>query len=632
MAGFRELIPDLAPEQLELVHGTTVGTNAFLERKGARTVLITTKGFEDVLWIGRQARPELYNLDVRKPPEIIPRENVLGLDERMDSQGLSVKKITQEEIGRAERFCEERDAQSVAVCFLHAYANQVHEQQVANALSGRRHVSFSSGTLPEFREFERFSTTLINAYLGPVLGRYIDNLCSSLPGAGIFVQQSNGGCIPAEGAGTHAVHTLLSGPAGGVQAAWDLARDHGVQGIITLDMGGTSTDVSLCRGGLSYTRDYQIQGYPVAVPMLDIHTVGAGGGSVAWIDSGGLLRVGPQSAGADPGPVCYGRGGSLTVTDANLFLGRLIPDFFLAGRMKIYPERIRPKLEKLGLRLGLSAEEAALGILKLVNTNMTQAIRTVSLEKGHDPRKFALVCFGGAAGLHAADLAGELDVPRIIIPSMAGVFSAQGMAEADLVMDRSMAFICNNAGDRHSEIRAALSGLTEKMTEDMRESGLEPDMAVLEPAIDARYQGQSYELTIPWADDWPAIFEAEHRRLYGYSLPENVLEVTALRIRARICRKLSLGCGMNGEECIPDGGRGRIPDMTTKKGHMHLAQETVVMFEDGPSTVPLALRKDFAYGENRKGPVLIIDDFTTVLVPVGWTASAAENALVMERS
>ena len=619
LQGLSALFPGMDPSTIEMVHGTTVGTNAFLERKGARTVLLATLGLEDVLWIGRQARPRLFDLLASRPPGIVSRRNVLGLKERISWQGKELVGLSPAEISRAKAFCKERNAESVAVCLLHSYANPAHEKALAGALrSDGFLVSASHEVLPEFREFERTSTTVINAYLGPVVGNYVERLRASLPGARLFIQQSNGGCGLAAGVGHRAVHTLLSGPAGGVQAAWKLGQALGMKNLITLDMGGTSTDVSLCPGKLTYTRDYKIQGFPVAIPILDIHTVGAGGGSIAWVDSGGMLRVGPKSAGADPGPACYGRGDRITVTDANLFLQRLHPRFFLAGRMDLYPERVGPRMAELGKKVGLSPVETALGIVRLVNTNMVQALRAVSLERGYDPRDFVLVCFGGAAGLHAAELAEELEMERVLFPAMAGVFSARGMAESDLVFHRSNAFILRRAQECRSELRDAMARLCASVREEVARQGLDADALRLEAFLDARYQGQSFELTVPWNEDWVDCFSAEHQRLYGYRLDGRDLETTALRIRATLARGMPVedaGWKVDGHE-RPLGIR-QVP----------------VCFDSGVKDSLVIYRKELEREERSvRGPALILDDFTTMLVPPGWRTRSLGAHILLERA
>lgn len=417
-----------------------------------------------------------------------------------------------------------------------------------------------------------------------------------------------------------AVSTLLSGPAAGVQAAWNLGVRLGLKRLITLDMGGTSTDVSLCAEGPIYTRDYTIEGYPVAITMLDIHTVGAGGGSIAWIDQGGLLKVGPESAGAEPGPACYGKGEDLTVTDANLFLGRLRPDHFLGGKMALYPERVGPRMATLGERMGLSPIDVAKGIIQLVNTNMVHAIRAVSLERGHDPRKFSLVCFGGAAGLHAAELAKELGIPRVVIPSMAGVFSAQGMAEADIVLDGSEAFLIRRAQGQYPLIADAMDRLCRKMMNDARRVGADTGPMTLEPFLDARYHGQSFEITVPFSRHWASNFAAIHSRLYGYHMPGVDIEVTALRTRVRI-KKDTL------PHAAPYPGNGTNAGLERPIARIG---EVPIEFRDGQLPTPLIYRKDIGEAATFDGPALVVDDFTTILLPPGWTMTSIEGNLILE--
>ncbi len=624
LQGLSALFPGIDPADVELIHGTTVGTNAFLERKGARTVLLTTAGFEDVFWIGRQARPRLFDLMATRPPEIIPREHVLGVKERVSWQGEVLSGLDSSQIERAREFCLQKQAQSVAICLLHSYANPAHEKALVRALNGLGfQITASHQVLPEFREFERVSTTLINAYLAPVVGKYVDRLEESLPGARIFIQQSNGGCRPARGIGEQAVHTLLSGPAGGVQAAWNLGQELGMQNIITLDMGGTSTDVSLCPGDLTFTRDYKIEGFPVAIPILDIHTVGAGGGSIAWVDSGGVLRVGPESAGADPGPACYGKGERITVTDANLFLGRLRPDSFLSGRMKIFPERVSPRMSELGRKIGLSPHETALGIIKLVNINMVQALRTVSIERGYDPRSFVLVCFGGAAGLHAAELAEELEMERVLLPAMAGVFSARGMAEADLVLHRSQAVIVRKAQDKFAMLQEAVNNLQTSLREEASALGLDETAMQIDAFVDARYQGQSFELTVPWGREWMDHFAGEHERLYGYRLRDRSMEITAVRVRAKVAQSSKL------KAHVTESAMFKAERETGRRD----VQRIPVHFQSGPKDSLMIYRKEIQREKIIiQGPALVLDDFTTILVPPGWNIRPLGAHLLLERA
>ncbi len=611
----------------DIVHGTTVGTNAFLERKGARTVLITTAGFEDVLFIGRQNRPALYDFMVQKPAPIIHRNHIFGVRERMAYDGKVIIPLEEQDIEDALEFCRSLKPESVAICFLHSYANPEHEVFMQERLSDALNipVTTSSSVLPEFREYERLCTTLINAYLNPVVGNYIRRLSSHVEGAGLYIQQSNGGCLPADSMGDRAVTTLLSGPAGGVQAAWRQAESMGIDNIITFDMGGTSTDVSLCSGGLTYTRDYRIDDYPVALPIIDIHTVGAGGGSIAWIDRGGLMQVGPRSAGADPGPVCYGKGSEITVTDANLFLGRLRAESFLGGGMRLYTHRLEPAFEELGAHIGLDARETALGVISLVNNSMVQAIRAVSVERGYDPVSFSLFCYGGAAGLHACEVADALEIRRIIVPERAGVFSAQGMADADLVFERSAALVIRGAEHREDEIEEHINSLVEALKAEVSGSGNIHGQEFIksEAFVDCRYHGQSFELTIKWGPNWRERFENLHRRLYGHAFSDRGLEVTAVRVKVIVERR----CPRSERNLFAENyDMSRLPEFVPDDS---LVDE--VIFSKGPEKVNIVSRVSIEENFRVIGPAVIIDDFTTVLIPETWSAANLSESLVLEK-
>src|SRR5213593_1021549 len=399
----------------EVIHGSTVATNALLERKGARTALLTTEGFEDILVIGRQTRRELYNIFVTRPDPLVPAGLRMGVRERTLYDGSIATPLDQDHLQTLINRLRSENVESVAVSLLYSFANTEHENKVLCALEPLRlRVSLSSRILPEYREYERTSTTVINAYLAPLMSRYLTHLSERISNRALWVMQSNGGTVHAATAADAPVKTILSGPAGGVVGAFHVARASGYSRIITFDMGGTSTDVSLCDGEIKVTHEGQVDGMPIGIPMMDIHTVGAGGGSIAQLDAGGALKVGPESAGADPGPICYGKGNRFTVTDANVILGRLLPRFFLGGTMPLAKERIEPALDMLGwTRQWRSVEELAQGIVDVVNNNMEQAIRLISVERGYDPREFTLFCFGGAGGLHATHLAEALGMRRV---------------------------------------------------------------------------------------------------------------------------------------------------------------------------------------------------------------------------
>ena len=517
----------------EVVHGSTVATNAVLERKGARVALVATAGFEDVLRIGRQTRPELYNIFVPAPRPIVDAGLTFGIGERLDADGVELEPVDEAGLRPVlEAFASGR-AEIAAVCLLHAYANPDHEQQVAHRLrEGGWLVSASHEVLPEYREYERWSTTVVNAYVTPLIDRYLGRLEAELGSTRLSIMQSNGGSISAASARAQAVRTVLSGPAAGVVGARAVARAAGFKRIVAFDMGGTSTDVSLVDDAIATTTDSKIGDFPVRLPVIDIHTVGAGGGSIADIDTGGALRVGPESAGADPGPVCYGTGESLTVTDANLLLGRLDPSSFFGGRMALDSRRTERIAGEVARRLKLSVPELAEGIVRVANANMERAIRVVSVERGHDPRRFALVAFGGAGGMHACDIARRLEIGSVVVPRHAGVLSALGMLVADVVRDYSASVLRPSAELAPRDIDRALAPLVRQAHDELSAEGFAASRRVVETLIDVRYVGQSYELTMPAGRDYRARFDREHGRLYGYSNPDRPTEVVAVRVRA----------------------------------------------------------------------------------------------------
>ncbi len=530
LAGIDELLQ--VGGSAEIVHGSTVATNAVLERKGARVALVATEGFQDVLRIGRQTRPELYNIFVPPPRRIVDAELTFGLVERLDADGRVLEPVDENGLVSVITTLGDRQAEMVAVCLLHAYANPEHERLVAARLrdAGLR-VSASHEVLAEYREYERWSTTVVNAYVTPLIDRYLGELEARLGSTRLSIMQSNGGSIAAGAARAQAVRTVLSGPAAGVVGARAVARAAGFERIITFDMGGTSTDVSLVDDVIAMTTEAKIGDFPVRLPVIDIHTVGAGGGSIARVDSGGALRVGPDSAGADPGPVCYGAGEQLTVTDANLLLGRLDPQFFFGGRMTLDKQRVERIGRGVAARLQLSLPELAEGIVRVANANMERAIRVVSIERGHDPRRFALVAFGGAGGMHACEIARRLELPSVVVPRHAGVLSALGMLVADVVRDYSASVLRPTAQLAAGDLDRALAPLVRQAHEELAREGFGRLWRKVETLVDVRYVGQSYEITLPMARDYRVRFDVEHGRLYGYSNPERATEVVAVRVR-----------------------------------------------------------------------------------------------------
>lgn len=509
----------IAAKRAEVVHGSTVATNALLERKGAKTAFVTTRGFEDLIAIGRQNRPELYNLTPGLPIPVVPREMCFGVHERVLFDGTIEHALHEREIDALAQNIAESGAESVAICLLHSYRNDVHEKLVAMSLQG--FVCTSSEISPEFREFERASTTIVNAYVGPMMDRYLAELERESPHK-VSIMQSNGGLLTAAEARRHAVRTILSGPAGGIVGAVEIARLSGFEKALTFDMGGTSTDVALAgrsssKDAVRLTTEARIDDFPVRVPMLDIHTVGAGGGSIARVDAGGSLRVGPESAGAVPGPACYGVGDEATVTDAHVMLGRISADQLVGGAMPIDVAAAERAVARVAKGLGLDPVSAAAAILRVANSNMERAIRAVSVERGEDPRDFPLVAFGGCGGLHACEIAQELGIRTVIVPRLAGALSALGM----LLADRTRDYAAGALGVSDYEIR--FRKLEKQAAKDVRG-------AALARFADVRYAGQSYELTIPWGAD----FHKAHQRVYGYSDAKRPTQIVTLRVRATV--------------------------------------------------------------------------------------------------
>jgi N-methylhydantoinase A len=617
LSGLRELRPE-GLTGVEVVHGTTVGTNAFLTRRGARVVLVTTWGFEDVLFIGRQTRRELFNLAVAKPPELLPRTRVVGVRERLRADGSALVPLTSEELSRVRRRVRELAPEALAICLLHAYANPAHEERLAGALADLgAPISLSSRVLPEFREYERTCATVLNAYLGPVLGRYLEGWARELAGTPLFLQQSHGGFLPASRAAAWGLNTILSGPAGGVFGAWRLGREMGESNLLTLDMGGTSTDVALVAGEIPFTREYLLEGYPLGVPVMDIHTVGAGGGSIAYRDRGGALRVGPQSAGADPGPVCYGRGEELTVTDAQLFLGRLQPRWFLGGRLPLDLAATRRAMAALAGAFGVGSEELALSIIWVANSHMAKALRAVSLERGHDPRDVTLFCFGGAGGLHVCELAQELDIARVIIPPQAGVLSALGMALSGLRRDFARTLRLSGPELRWERLEAEYRRLKEQGLAELSADGLNPRGFTVTGELELRYRGQTYGLRLPWSKDFREEFHARHLRLYGHHFPEGEVEAVVLYLHFKEPEAAAR------VPVLRPGGARRVPE---------LPRQDTVWLPGGPVAVPLYYRPQLQSGSAFFGPALVVEDYATILVLPGFRGEVtAQGALVLHR-
>jgi N-methylhydantoinase A/oxoprolinase/acetone carboxylase beta subunit len=602
LAGIAELAGGAGRQ--DVVHGSTVATNAVLERTGARVALVTTEGFEDVLRIGRQTRPELYNVFVQAPRLLVDPALTFGLRERLDAQGRVLTPVAHADVDRIAARVQDADATIVAVCLLHSYANPAHERLAAERLRQRGFaVCTSSDVLPEYREYERWSTTVVNAYVTPLVDHYLGSLETQLGRSGrLLIMQSNGGSISASAARRQAVRTILSGPAAGVVGARAVANAAGVRRLISFDMGGTSTDVSLIDGAMRTTTESRVGDFPIRLPVIDIHTVGAGGGSVAVVDSGGALRVGPRSAGAVPGPACYGTGTELTVTDANVLLGRIDTDFFLGGRMPISIDRAAKVAAELARALTLSVPELAEGIVRVANANMERAIRLVSVQRGHDPREFTLVAFGGAGGMHACEIAERLEIASVLIPKYAGVLSALGMLVADVTKDYSTSVLRQSEDIGHAVLTERIALLVRQAKRELRAEGFRPSDQRIERFVDVRYVGQSYELTLPFTPDYRDAFDRQHHRTYGYSDPLRPTEVVNLRVVAS---------GLTDKPTLP----------FTRPIRSVAAQPASVRsgrFAGRPARVACHRWDDLVPGAHATGPVLIAGREATAIVPPGW--------------
>ncbi|MHA2140493.1 MAG: hydantoinase/oxoprolinase family protein [Candidatus Thorarchaeota archaeon] len=530
-----------------VVHGTTVATNAMLQRKGADVLLLTTSGLEDVLEIARQNRQEIYDFTATRPKPLVDRKNRIGVKERIDSEGQPVIQLKEGEIERVQSILKSRKPEAVAISLLFSYVNPSHEAALMNALqdSSNAYLVASSKVLPEFREYERTSTTVLEAYLGPLVLNYLKRLDTSIKAvcqnANLTVMQSNGGTVLCSRTHGKAIGLAISGLAGGVIGGWEISRRAGLEHAITLDMGGTSCDISAVSERVVVRPDNEVGGLPVRMPSVDVKTIGAGGGSIAWIDSAGVLHVGPQSAGANPGPVSYGKGGTeATITDANLILGRLNPDFFVGGKIKLRMDLARDAVGLVANNLSLPLDETALGIIRISTSNMVQAIREVTVERGRDPRDFALVPFGGAGPTQAIDIATALGIDAILIPPNPGITSALGLLCADLRVDVMRTVMMSGSDATSETIKAILNDLSVDASAQILEQGALKDNIVLQWSLDMRYSGQSYELNIPIPHNAKDIvhismtrFETEHEASYGYRMKDREIQLVTARVTAR---------------------------------------------------------------------------------------------------
>lgn len=593
-------------QNIEVVHGTTVGTNALLQRRGARTALITTKGFEDVLAIGRQARPELYNLNAVRLPALVPDDLRFGVRERIGANGDVLEALNENELTTLAELLKKKNIDSIAICLLFSFIHPAHEQRIAHAVSVLNiPVSVSYLILPEYREFERTSTVAINAYLQPLMGNYLRRLEKHTPR--LRVMQSSGGSISASVAAAEPVRTILSGPAGGVVGALRTACAAGFEKIITFDMGGTSTDVALCeRDGVRMTNEAMVAGLPVAVPVMDIHTVGAGGGSIARVDEGGSLRVGPESAGSDPGPACYGRSLLPTVTDAHVVLGHFGGAGLLGGEFVLDEARAHQAIAALAAQMTKAARrtvnliEAAQGILSVANTNMERALRRISVERGFDPRDFALLPFGGAGGLHAVELARALRIPRVILPNSAGALSAIGVLAADVVRNQSRTLMLDVAAGVDKKLERAFREMERTAADVLRREGFSTTRQRHERSLALRYKGQSFELEVKrTTGNIAAHFHRAHVERYGYAQQDNVVEVVSARVRsAGVVEKLAMKHGS-----------------VSRKQVAKPAKQVTTYLDGKKANACIYDRSELRPGMKLRAPAIVTEYSSTTLIP-----------------
>jgi N-methylhydantoinase A len=639
LAGIRAIAArdGIAPAALGFVaHGTTVATNALLEKKGARTALLTTRGFRDLLEIARQKRPDLYDLQADKPPALVPRAWRLEVGERLLTDGTVREKLNEADVAAALdvlRAAPEA-VEAVAICFLYSFVDPAHERGAAELVQAHLpglYVALSSDVSPEFREYERLSTTVLNAYLGPLVGRYVRRFADRVRelgvGAAPYINQSNGGIISVAEAAARPVRTLLSGPAAGVMGAAWVASQAGLDAIITFDMGGTSTDVARVEAGVPrIAAERAIDGYPVRIPSLEIESVGAGGGSLAWVDSGGALKVGPRSAGAAPGPACYGRGGDQpTVTDANVVLGRLSATHLLDGDMRLDPALAERAIARLAGELRLEPLQAARGVVSVVQANMLAAIRLVSVRKGYDPRHATMIAFGGAGPLHAAALARDLGVARVLVPRAPGILCALGLLVEPLRVDLVRTRVEHLDRLGVAELEAAFAALEREAHAWLDREHVPASRRRLVRALDMRYVGQNFELLVPAPselgqgdrDALRRAFLREHARAYGHGAEDDAIQVVGYRLTA-----------------LGEPGALTLPPLPSAPGPSpaaaHVGARPVYFDEAGGFvSTPVYRRERLLAGHRLDGPAIVEQmDSTTVILP-GQTAAVDPQANIL---
>ncbi len=631
LAGLEIITPGGLSALQRVSHGSTVATNAILERKGAKTALITTQGFRDLLFIGRQNRPRLYALQPQLPPPLIPRHWCYEIPERLDYTGNVLTPLATTALDRVLDDIAAQGIESVAVCFLYSYVNAAHEQAVKQRILERGllqewQVALSSDVLPEFREYERASTAALDAYVRPVMSRYLTTVEDRLNANGnhvsLRIMKSDGGVMSAGRARQQAVQTALSGPAAGVIGAFHIAKLAGYDHIITLDIGGTSTDVAICPGAPVRRPESEIDGLPLRIRLLDIETIGAGGGSIARLDAGGALRVGPESAGSTPGPICYGRGGtSITVSDANAVLGRLDPNHFLGGSMTLELTGAQAAISTLAADMQLSTEVAAAGIIDIANVSIDRAVRRVSVARGYDPRGFTLLAFGGAGPLHACEVAARLDIPRVLIPRYPGVLCAFGLLVADVALDYSRSVLGLYTDNSPAKLNALVADMLVQAKAELVQEGIAESDMIFRPTLDMRYQGQAYELSVPLQphpnnqQSLVDSFHNLHEQTYGHALRDRAVEVVNLRLQAiGIVDKPELVAELQTENNSPNSA--------------FLGYKTAATGEQ----MALYERDQLPIGAAFDGPALTFQFDSTVYIASGWRAKVdGYRNLILER-
>lgn len=630
MAALDQVDTDLTG--LQLLHGSTIATNAVLERRGPRLGFLVTAGFSDLLYLQRHDRDRMYELQYQKPEPLVRRELVAEIPERIDASGKHVHPLDEATTVAAIRDLVSRGAEAFAVCLLHSYRNPEHELRVralAADLAPEVPISLSHEVVPEFREYERASTTTVDAFVKPVVSQYLANLEKSVAQRGInrvTIMQSNGGTIPASLVQQRPAGTLLSGPAAGVAGAVAVGSAVGIENIVTMDMGGTSTDVSFVRHGRpGMTTEAFVGRVPIKVPMIDITTVGAGGGSIVRVDSGGMLRVGPQSAGADPGPACYGRGGTQpTATDANVIRGLIRPEQFLGGQLHLDLKQARAVLEHVGAQLDRSAEQVAEDVFRLANVSMAGAIRVVSVERGQDPRAHTLVAYGGAGPVHAAAVAEEIGINRVLVPPHAGLLSAYGLLAADFQRTFAATSVQDLQEVQPGEIAGSFETLLTGARDELQAQEVDIDDVIWDLAVDMRYRGQGFELTVPIkpnnlhgdaGDSLVEAFHGLHHERYGHTTPNRPIQVVTYRAVAR----------------IPSATHN--PPRLVEQGTPPMPEQRQILVEGQAQTCPFYPRVSLHPGFTCAGPAVIEEDTATTFVPPQWTCRIDEETnLLLERS